>query len=232
MYRRSKTILLSSTIVIVATIIILLLSIKDWTGITGFAFATIIWSELFLFIGLIFVEWLSNKSVQTIIRSGFYVVIVTYSFVNIILSLIYMKTFKTAKISFVVFEVLFLATALVLGVILVNIGHSLKKSNDDTMINVNRIEAIVERLDKLAVCPECKEFSVTINKLSDALRFTDMSKSTSEDVEISREVEDIEIEIKSVNEKTNGRLSKVLTNLNALISQRNIDVNAMQKGKI
>lgn len=56
MNRRSKTILVSGVILLIATIIVSLICIDDWSGVTGWAFVTMLWSEVVLFGGLVFVE--------------------------------------------------------------------------------------------------------------------------------------------------------------------------------
>lgn len=84
MNRRSKTILLSGIIAVIATIIIALVCIDDWTGLTGWAFATMLWSELVFVGGLVFVEWVANRTEQIVTRSTVYTVTTAYAVINFI----------------------------------------------------------------------------------------------------------------------------------------------------
>lgn len=67
MNRRSKTILVSGVILLIATIIVSLICIDDWSGVTGWAFVTMLWSEVVLFGGLVFVPFLLDLAILSLI---------------------------------------------------------------------------------------------------------------------------------------------------------------------
>lgn len=232
MYRRSKTILISGIITIIATIIILLLFIKDWPGVTGLAVAAIIWSEMAFFGGLIFVEWLSKKCEQIIVRSAVYFIILAYSSINILISIIFMMVLKWFTNSFIVIELVLLTISIIMLLVSVTAGSSIAESNASTMGAVTDMGVIVGRLDKLANNPECREFSSTIKKLSDDLRFTYNSKKLPEDIEIDKAVEELEILAGDRREAIHEKMNKKLVHLNTLIANRKIATQIMQRGKI
>ena len=232
MNRRSKTILISGGITFTTTIIVLLICIDDWKGLTGWAFAAIMCSEIVLFGGLIFAEWFAKKTDQLILRSSICVIIVTYAVINFLISICYMALSKDATTSFAVIQIIILAVASLSIVISVSVSKGVHKSNGRTMKAVENAEAMIERLDKLALCPECDDFASTIRKISEDLRFTDISKTVVEDAEISNIICTIENEVDSTKECTHETIKASLIRLNTLTSQRKNSVNVVNKGKI
>lgn len=232
MYRRSIIILISGAITLMASIIIFLLSIKDWSGVTSLAVVAIVWSELVFFGGLTFVEWISKKVEQLIIRPSMYFIIAVYTGINILISILYMMLFKWFVIRFIIIEIALLVIAIIFTLISILSASSVRNSNEYTMKSVANMENIILMLDKLAVSPEYNDFATTIKKLKENLKFTDISKIVPEDKEIVEVVGDIETLISCKDETRNEKINKNLSILDALIAKRKIAVQSIQKGKI
>lgn len=232
MYRRSIIILISGAITLMASIIIFLLSIKDWSGVTSLAVVAIVWSELVFFGGLTFVEWISKKVEQLIIRPSMYFIIAVYTGINILISILYMMLFKWFVIRFIIIEIALLVIAIIFTLISILSASSVRNSNEYTMKSVANMENIILMLDKLAISPECNDFATTIKKLKENLKFTDISKIVPEDKEIVEVVGDIETLISCKDETRNEKINKNLSILDALIAKRKIAVQSIQKGKI
>lgn len=232
MDRRSKTILLSGSIAFIATIVISILCIDDWSGLTGWAFGTMLWSEVVFISGLIFVEWVSEETEQIITKSALYAFISAYAVINILTSILYIACFKEAVTSFVVIQVALFAITAILIIVSLTTGKSVYKANEQTMKAAANMEAMVERLNKLAANPECERFSSTLKKLSEDLRYTDISVSVPEDAEISDVLSKVEIEIGNSNEKIAEDIKAAVVRLNSLIAQRKVSVGANKRGRI
>lgn len=232
MYRRSIIILISGAITLMASIIIFLLSIKDWSGVTSLAVVAIVWSELVFFGGLTFVEWISKKVEQLIIRPSMYFIIAVYTGINILISILYMMLFKWFVIRFIIIEIALLVIAIIFTLISILSASSVRNSNEYTMKSVANMENIILMLDKLAISPEYNDFATTIKKLKENLKFTDISKIVPEDKEIVEVVGDIETLISCKDETRNEKINKNLVILDTLIAKRKIAVQSIQKGKI
>lgn len=232
MNRRSKAILISGVIALLATIIITVLCIDNWSGLTGWAFIAMLWSVVVFFGGLIFVECISEKTVQIVTRSALYTVISAYSVINFCISFLFMILFKENNISFAVIQAVLLTVAAIIIIISLAASKGIQRINGKTMEAVSNIETMIERLNKLAIHPECEQFAAMLKKLSSDLYFTDISKSVPEDVEISNIISAIEIEVNDINEKKNDSIKANLVRLNTLISQRKNSVSVINKGKI
>ena len=232
MYRRSIIILISGAITLMASIIIFLLSIKDWSGVTSLAVVAIVWSELVFFGGLTFVEWISKKVEQLIIRPSMYFIIAVYTGINILISILYMMLFKWFVIHFIIIEIALLVISIIFTLISILSASSVRNSNEYTMKSVANMENIILMLDKLAISPECNDFATTIKKLKENLNFTDISKIVPEDKEIVEVVGDIETLISCKDETRNEKINKNLVILDTLIAKRKIALQIRQKGKI
>lgn len=232
MNKRSKSIFLSGCIVLAATIMVSMLCIKDWSGLTGLAFSTMLLAEIVFFAGFISVEWIAEKTEQVIARSAVYTLVCAYAAANILVSILYIVFFKEKVTSFAVIQVVLLAAAAIAVIVSLTAGKSIYESNDNTMKAVINVEALIERLNQLAVSPACTDFSSSLRKLSDDLRFTDISKSVQEDADISDVISAIEIESGHSSEHTFETIKTALIRLNSLIEQRKLTVSASKKGKI
>lgn len=197
MSRRIKMFLASGVTVLLATVIISLICIDEWHGLANWAFVTMLWSEIVLFGGSIFIEWFAERSKQIFARSLLYSVIITYSTINFLISVFYMILLKEAATSFTVMQVIMLASESIGIAVSLGVSKGVQKSNIRTAKAVANTEAMIERLNKLALRPECEHFVSSLKKLSDDLRFTDISKVVAEDSTISNAISVIEIETDS-----------------------------------
>ena len=232
MKRRSITISISGVIVLLATIIISAICIDDWSGLTGWAFSAILWSEIIFFCGLVFVEWIAERTEQIITRASLYVILSAYAIINIPGSILYIAFYKDACTSFAVVEVALLSLAAVAIVVSLATSKSIRQSNEKTMNAVATIEAMVERLNKLAIAPECKVYSSALKKVSEDLKFTDISVSVPEDAEIDGAISSIEVAVISESENATETIKEALIRLNSLISKRKISTSSCKKGRI
>lgn len=232
MKRRSITISISGLITLIATIITFTLCIDDWSGLTGWAFSTMLLTEVIFFGGLVLVERVAERTEQIIARSTLYALLSAYAVINIPVSIIYMAFFKAANTSFAVFEVILLSIFVIAVVVSLATSKSIRHSNDNTMNTVAAIEALIDRLNRLAVSPQCNAYSALLKKLSDDLRFTDISASVPEDAEIDGIISVIEVELSNENENSAETVKSALVRLNTLIAQRKLTASACKKGRV
>lgn len=232
MNRRSMTISISGVIALLATIIIAIFCIHDWSGLTGWAFSTILWSEIIFFGGLVFVEWVAEKTEQLITRSALYVWFSGYAIVNIPVSILFILFFKQAISAFIVIEVLLLAVVVIAIVLSLSISKGIHQSNKSTMEHVISVESMVERLNKLAVTPTCKAYASALRKMGEELRFTDCSVGVKEDEEISKVIAEMEIDAANDDEKAGNTIRDNLVKLKDLIAKRKLSASSVKKGRV
>lgn len=211
-------------------IIISVLCIDDWSGLTGWAFSAMFLTEILYFGGMILVERIAEKTEQIITRSALYVLLTAYAVINILVSIIYIAFFKQANTSFVIVEVILLAIIAIAAVVSLAASKGIHQSNENTMNSIANIENMIERLNKLAVSPNCTAYSSALKKLSDDLRFIDISKNVPEDAKIAEAISTIEIEINS--DDSTETIKETLVRMNTLIAQRKIAVQASKKGRV
>ena len=232
MNTRCKAILICGIITLLATSIISSLCISDWEGVTKWAFTAILWSEIVLFGGILFVERISQRTEQIITRVLLYTIISLYSVLNLLVSAIYIASFKDGSTSFTIIQVAMFAVATISFVISIVASKAVRQSNENTMKAVDNAEAMIDRMNKLLVRPECEPYSKMIRILSDDLRFTDISKIAPEDTEISMNISEIDLVLCSMDDSADEKIKTALVRLKTLIEQRKISVSTANKGKV
>lgn len=232
MSRRIKVFLTCGLIALLATVAISLICADDWYGLTNWAFATMLWSEVFLFGGLTVIECLAKRSEQIVTRTLLYPIISIYAAVEFLISVLYMTLLNEATVSFEVLQVILLAVTLTAIAISIGAGKGAQSSSVRAARAVENTESMIERLNKLACRPECEPFAKALKGLSDDLRFTDISKTVAEDAKIIDIISAIEVRIACADGFDREQIEADIAHLNTLILQRKASVSAASKGKI
>lgn len=232
MKTRKISLLISAIITFLATVIITSFCVSDWSGVTPWAFSMILFSEIVFFGGLILLERASEGTAQVITRSIISTLLFSYLIVNVIFSTICIVFFKESNKTFVVLEVIFVAILAIGVVVSLVASKSIYKSNEKTMRAVTNIDGLIIRLNKLAESPVCEAYAVALKKISDGLRFTDISVNVSEDREIEDLISSIEIEVADNEELDSKKFNSNMIHLNSLIAKRKIATVECKKGMI
>lgn len=232
MKTRKNSILISACITFIATILITIFCVNDWSGITPLAFSMILWSELVFFGGLIIIEKVSDTTEQIISRSTLSTLFSSYFIVNVIFSIVCIVLFKESITTFAVIEILLFAILAIGIVASLAISKGVYNSNTKTMNSVESVEGLINRLNKLAVLPECESYSAILKKSSDDLRFTDISVIVSEDKEIDEVISSIEIAVANKDKLDDEQINSKMISLNSLIERRKISTSQCKKGNI
>lgn len=229
---RFNSISICGIVTFIATIILSEMGIDDWSGLTKWAYYTILGSEIIFFSGLLWAEYISQKTEQIITRVALYLLLSTYTFINIVVAIIFILFYKNENTSFINIEVIINALLFTAIVVFLTASKSIYKSNQKTMSNLNNVTAIIERLDKLATVDKCLAYRPTLNKLSEDLRFSDVSSPVWEDSEINKTISVIEIEVMKNSDTSDKTIKEALVNLNSLIAQKSIAISLSKKGNI
>lgn len=230
MKRRNIVLSISGAAVLLATAVLSALCIKDWSGLTRGAFCAVLWSETAFFGGSVFVEYAAAKTEQIITRAALYSTLSCYAVINIAVSLLYIARFQQAVTSYVVIETVLLAIAAVVIVVSLAASRSVHQANEKSMEQLAAVESLIERLDKLSAAPAYQAYSAALKKLSEDLRFTDMTVSAPEDAGIGQAISAIETEGGSGD--ASEAVKANLIQISALISQRKAAAGAAKKGRI
>ncbi len=229
---RRNAISICGIITFIATIILSKMCIDDWSGLTKWAFGTILGSEIVFFSGLLFAEYISQKTEQIITRVALYVLLSAYMLINVAVSVVFITSYKDENTSFVNTEVIIHALLFIAIIVFLTAGRSIYKSNRKTMANLANAEAMIGRLNKLAALDKCLAYRSALNKISDELRFSDISSPVLEDMEINKAISVIELEIVNDTETSEKVIKDALINLKSLVAQRNITISMAKKGNI
>lgn len=224
--RRAKTLLLIGLIVIIATNLIFSLS-KSGVLLphTFLGFSFIVFSEIVLFFGLVALEIISEKSEQVFMRSGAGVVLIAYTSLVFLISVVYMNLPIAALSLFLIVQIIMFVIAIVLEIIIIITSKSIKSKNDDVISSVSKINNIVESLILLKAN---SEYERQLDTIIDELKFSDVSTSVEIDSEIESEISKLKLEIT----KNKQDADKHIDNINTLIQKRKLQIKNIKVGGI
>lgn len=233
MNRRSKTLLLSGVIVVFTTIIILVLCIKDWSGITPLASIFIVFAELILFLGMTFVEKIATATEQLVIRSSYSVLLLFYTAISVIISLVFINKNKYAFITFIVLQLLLFSIIIIQLIVMYFTSKGIRIFKEKTLTATTQLDSLIGRLNTLSASESAKANTKALKKLAEDLRFTDTSTLVASDTQIDRVISELELEL---NKETEAQRSEFIehniTLLNSLIAKRKVEVSSIRKGNI
>ncbi len=225
---RSKVSAIIGAVVMVATIVIFAISRPVIFPATILGFCFLLYSELVLFGGFIFVENLTKKWSEMLTRIGIGIPILIYAIVVFLTSLIYINIHISLVRGFIILQILlFVAVAIIIAIM---IGFLIsEKSKDIKVLQANSI--IGSFADELRLIREQTDKKFEIDKLIESIKFTDTSIIVDADVELKNAISNLENIIKS--EKVNEIIfEQEVKNIEFLIKKRNLQTKKVKQGSI
>ncbi len=233
MNRQRKTLLISGTITLVISLVIMVLSIKDWVGVSPIAAVFLIWAEIALFGGLIFMEKIRSQTEQVILQASYLTLLPIYSVITAVLSIIFIIQFNDEWKIFIIVQLIILGVTAILLIVFYTASKGVYDSNVNTMHAIEQTSAYVSRLNLLAVSAGEEEYGLLLKELAEDLRFSDTCTIVSTDTTIDGIISEIELEFsKETILRSEKLIQKECRMLSTLIKKRKIMVSSVKKGKI
>lgn len=233
MNRQRKTLLISGTITLVISLVIMVLSIKDWVGVSPIAAVFLIWAEIALFGGLIFMEKIRSQTEQVILQASYLTLLPIYSVITAVLSIIFIIQFNDEWKIFIIVQLIILGVTAILLIVFYSASKGVYDSNVNTMHAIEQTSAYVSRLNLLAVSAGEEEYGLLLKELAEDLRFSDTCTIVSTDTTIDGIISEIELEFsKETILRSEKLIQKECRMLSTLIKKRKIMVSSVKKGKI
>ena len=234
MNNRAKIFSIISPIVLIATIILFFIIGKGITLITFMGFLSILIDEIIFFGGMILIEIFAEKTSQITLRAGCGTTITLYSVISIIVSMIYMIFSIKAVRSFLAIHLILLVACIVLSIIFFSASRKIEASEQKVIDSVRLNSAITEKVDFLVADSKNKKYMDLLKKVSDELRFSDISTVVSVDSEIEETISrlelNLELAILNENDEKDIEINKLIENLLTLINKRKIQVQSKKTG--
>lgn len=226
--KRTKAISIVGCITVIATAIVWLIVARPMQVV---AMIFNLWAEIALFLGLGLIEVIQERKRSDVSRIGMTVVVIFYSLISFVVSLIYALTSPFGIKDFSVAEVVFLAIALILCVLFyfLGIGRADKDSQYSQAMSMNQHS--VDSLSALALETEDVDIKSRLQKMAEQLRYSDSTKYGQIDDEISTQISHLSELMKSSDQAENrSAIREQIETLEKTLQKRKIFVTSAQRG--
>lgn len=225
MGKRQKVFLVCGVISIITTILLYLLLTSNRRLGSYVGIAAILFVEIMFFGGWSFIEGKINKDSAATLRMGCGGVISTYSSIMIIVSLVFIViNYHKVNVQLSIYLVL-TALLIIIEIILYLCAFSTTRTVDTTLVVSDKVIKILDRLSVLAMDENNIKYQDNLNKLIEEMKNTNMAKTSQWDLEISKLISKLEMELINENEDKDVKVNSMLKDLLLLIHKRRIEIN-------
>lgn len=232
MNRREKAISLSGFLIILLTVLLFFTLTKYRFIITWLGFIFILLAEAVLFSALMIIEFYSKKTLEIIWRNGAGFAAILYSTVSIAISLFYMITFRKSVRLFLALQFTLLIVMIIAIIVFYTTAVSAQNNDDKVLSSVNRINAIIDKIDFIRKDEKNSEYSKLLDKVYEELRYSDISTSVPSDNELEAKLSELETALLKEDENKNVIVTGIIEEILKAICKRKIEVRSMKTGGI
>ncbi len=232
MSKRENVITISGILIIILTVFLFFLLTVDRPLLVCTSFGFILWAEIVLFGGLLFIEKIAKSTFQIIFRSGVGFVLTAYSILSIFISLVAANSkLIDLKLLWALHAVLFVIT-LILVMLFYVFAERVRKSNNVVSGTATMVNDILGRINMLKSDENNREYAPMLNSIADKFYFSDISTIVSADGEIDKQVTILETALRQSEDSDKTSISAILKNIDTLINRRKIEVANTKRGSV
>jgi hypothetical protein len=232
MNRREKAISLSGLLIILLTVLLFFTLTKHRFIITWLGFIFILLAEAVLFSALMIIEFYSKQTSKIIWRNGAGFAAALYSIVSIAISLFYMITLRKPVMPFLALQFTLLIVMIIAIVAFYTTAVSAQNNDDKVLSSVNRLNAIIDKIDFIRKDEKNSEYSKLLDKVYEELRYSDISASVPSDNELESKLSELEIGLLREDEDKSHVVTGIIEEILTAIRKRKIEVRSMKTGGI
>ncbi|SHK73129.1 hypothetical protein SAMN02745136_03201 [Anaerocolumna jejuensis DSM 15929] len=199
----------------------------DWLGI-GFIIA----AELILMTGLLFIQRERGEQERTVLYAGMNSAIGLYTILSIIVSVLFMGLFREDAKYLLLIQIVLIAAYLITVVLIYNISIHVGKANASAVYSVNKMQELLNRIVMLRNINRNGALVQKLDKLYDAIRFSDVSATVKTDEIIAGKLTELQILIESDTEETAEAAGSLIDDVMVLIKQRAAELSIIKAGGI
>ncbi len=229
--RRYSVISNIGIIIFIFTLFSFFLAVKNIQAIDILSLLFISGAEIIFFGGLIYIENISGKTYQGILRSGGYSVLGLYAFANIVVSILFMAFLRKSIALFFILQLALISILLILMILIISSSKSIYEKNSITLNSVSMLEKLTKEISYIRDCNKNSELSPKLDKLFDSIYYSDNSKSDDSEAMIANKLS--ELKEAFTNEKDNiDKINHLIEQIQALIIKRNLNIKQFSSGNI
>lgn len=228
MSSRVKVSTIIGGVVLLATIFIFVLAYPVILPSTILGLVFLLYGEIAFFAGFALVDYWASKSSGIMTRAGMGITIGAYAIAVCISSVIYMNLHIVLYRGFLILQILLFVCAATVSLIFGVVSKS-KAVNDSKVLKSD--EMVRGFVNELILVRDMTDKKASIDKLVEAMKYTDTSVMVDADVEIDEAL----VELKNIimaDELDELRFNKDIEKIEFLIKKRNLQTRSAKQGGI
>ena len=178
------------------------------------------------------IEHYAEKESGTFLRSGVVTVLALYCIASLGVTFFFLVGIGNALRPLIMIQLVLLAAALIAIVIFLNAGKGIARNNRAVEKAFTYMQALQDYSATMAKKPSNQEFSSQLDKITEAIRFSDNSLSSSKDGEIFDQLSSLEVFLSDEKPDKSEEVSDRIKDLLWLIEQRNLELKSMKGGRL
>jgi len=234
MFRPNKIIAAIGAIMVIITLITFFLITENRTALDWNGLLFILIAELGSFVVWTALDKKAVQSASTMLRSGMFSVLSIYVGVTVILSVVFLsiQSLRLQLKLFMTVQIAVIAVTFVVLLLLMMSARFVAKRNDDTAQAVAAMHNLMNRVLVLKEDPNHSEYTAQLEKMYDALKYSDCSSSVETDDVISGQVKELELLLSSDIEHKDEKVNDTMAHILSLITQRTSEVKTTKNGRL
>lgn len=228
MNSRTKISTIIGSAVLLATILIFVLVHPVIFPSTVLGLVFLLYSEIVFFGGMVLVEYWASKFSNIMTRAGMGITIGTYAIIVFITSIIYMCIHIIAYRGFLILQI-FLLVCVVAICIVFAVASKNRARNDSKVLKTDAM--IRNFVDDLELVREQTDKKASVDKLVEALKYSDSSTMVNTDVELDGAILELKNTV-SVEKIDELKFDENINKIEFLIKKRNLQTRSEKRGGI
>lgn len=229
MNRRQKTAALAGFIVLAVSLVIFFLTTADRQRLDWICLSFILLAEIVMFGGLILVDRLAQCRGGALFRAGAVSILVICTVLSILFAMIFTVLFREHERLFVIAEILVFALSFL--ALLVLSASAKGVAEQDLVLDKAQtaLQTVQLLADRLAREPANRPYLPQLTKVSEAIRFSDASRTSVKDQLIFQELAALEMVLNGREEGKVAETQRRTDELLSLIAQRNGEIKSSRQ---
>jgi hypothetical protein len=230
--RRKDVTIINGIIVLALTVVLFILAHTKYGMIDWLSLFFIVTAEVVFFGGLLIVDHLAASTFNAMFRSITYIILAAYSFFNVIFSFLFMLILRHQIRMFISVQAIIAASAAVIYFIAYATSISMGTQNQQVLAASVKLKDLSNKIMILFKNENNAEYRKELEKLYEAVMYTDVSSTVATDDIISNKINDLEIALVNHKEEDKVRIIELINNILNLIDKRSAEVKLLKEGGI
>ena len=232
MNKRGRSLSAIAIICIIVTVALFFIltserNISQWVGLV-----TMLTAELILFGGIIYLELVAERTSQIILRIVCGLSLLIFSGISIIVSIICIVTRPEHLKAFTGIQILLLAIMIILIILGKHAASHVNKSSTEILAAESKLRSIKDALEQMAINKKYSEYKPLLDKVAEAVRFSDTSAIVPADDEIVSCLADLEDALLKDMDNKAIVITEILDNMLLLVNKRKIEIRNKKSGSV